>query len=125
MIKPARCQSFRRDQPCGVDHRRDAPFHVLAAAAIEAAVAFDRIERRNHAVDTDGIDVPAQHQRAPLRAAVEDADDVGTSRRHLLQFDVEAKGAHVRGDGVGDLRFAGGARHERRVDRIDRHELAQ
>ena len=48
----------------GVDHRRDAALHVLRAASVQPAVALDGIERRGHAVDADGVDVPAEHQRA-------------------------------------------------------------
>ena len=53
----------------GVDHRRHAALHVLRAAAVDAAVALGRIERRLHAGHADGVDVAAEHQRPPGRAA--------------------------------------------------------
>ena len=112
-------------EPRGIDHRGHAALHVLRPAAVEPAAPLDGIERRGHAVDADGVDVPAQHQRAPRLAAIEHADHVGPPRRRLLHLDVEPEPAHVTGDRLRDLRFAGGAGHERRVDRIDRHELAK
>ena len=39
--------------------------------------------------------------------------------------DVEPRTPHVFGDRVGNRTFAGSARHQRRIDRIDRDELAQ
>ena len=112
-------------EPRGVDHRGHAALHVLRAASIEPAVTLDGIERRGHAVDADGIDVPAQHQRAARLGAIEHADHVRPPRRRLLHLDAEPEPAHVHGDGLRDLRLAGGPGHERRVDRIDRDELAK
>jgi hypothetical protein len=69
--------------------------------------------------------VAAEHERTPLPPAFEDTDDVGPARRRLLHLDVEADPAQMRRDRVGDGRLARGARHERRIDRVDRHQIAQ
>ena len=50
-----------------------------------------RIERRAHALDADGVDVPAEHQRAARARALEHADDIRPSRRDFLHCDVEAE----------------------------------
>ena len=90
------------DDPRRVDHRRDAPLHVLRAAAVQAAVALDRIERSGHPFHADGVDVAAEHQRAPRPASLR------ARRSHSTGPAGPAASRHrVRGDG--------GARRSRRA----------
>ena len=87
--------------------------------------ALDRIERGLHAGHANGVDVSAEHQRSASLDAVEYADDVRTPGRHVLKMHVQPHVAHVRGNRVRHLCFARGPWHQRRVDRIDRDEIAQ
>src|SRR5439155_12058286 len=89
------------------------------------SVAFDRRERIAHAGDADGIGMSAEDERPPFRASFEHGDDVRPAGRDDADRDVEADAAHVRGDGVRDLLFAGGAGHQRWIHRIDRDEIAK
>ena len=86
--RPASATSARR-----VDHRGDAALHVLRAAAVDPAVALHRIERRRHPFDADGVDVPAQHQRAPCAAPLEHADHVRRVPGRPPAFPRRARGA--------------------------------
>ena len=124
--QPARWESalFRNDADGG-NHGRHAALHVLRAASVEAAVPLDRRERIRHPCDADRVDVAAEHESVPRRTSFEHADRVGSTRRDLLCLDVEADAAHLGGNGTGDLRLAGRTGHERRVDGVDRDEVAE
>jgi len=47
------------------DHRRNAAFHVLGAAAVETAVELDRVDGLAMQRSRQRVDMPAQHQHAP------------------------------------------------------------
>src|SRR5258708_19489874 len=64
-------QSVLRHDARRVDHRGDASLHVLRAASVKPAVALHGIERRLHPFDADGVNVPTEHQRAPLATSPE------------------------------------------------------
>ena len=113
------------DDAAGVDHRGHAAFHVLRAAAVEPAVALDRRERIRHARDADRVGVAAEHQRAALARAPRARRRRWAVRARPLRLDVEAEAAHLGGDGVGDLALARRTGHERRVDGVDRDEIAE
>ena len=69
------------DHPRGVDHRRHAALHVLRAAAVDAAVALGRIERRLHARVTPTVSMwPQNISERPGRRAFERADHVRAGR---------------------------------------------
>ena len=106
-----------------IDHRSDAALHILRAAAVKTPIRFARIERRRHPLDADRVYVSAEHQRTSRLASVDHPDDVRTSRRHLLNDDVEAKTTEVRSDRGGDGALTRCARHEHRVHGIDGDEL--
>ena len=53
------------------DHRGDAAFHVLRAAAVQATVPLHRREWIAHPADADRVGVAAEHQRPPWRASLE------------------------------------------------------
>ena len=61
----------------------------------------------------------------PFVAPFEHADDVGPSAARPSTDDVEADAPHLGGDGVGDLALARRAGHERRVDGVDRDQIAE
>ena len=92
------------DAPRRGDHRGDAGFHVLRAAAVQPAVALDRRERSGHAGDADGVGVAAEHQRAALarvpRARRRRSGRPGATSRTVTS---RPKRAHLGGDAVGDL----------------------
>ena len=114
-----------RDHTRDIDHRRDAALHVLRAAAVDAAVALDRIERRPHAGHADGVDVAAEHQRSAGHAPVECADDVGPAGSDVLRFHTEAEATHCFRDAARNRCFTRRSGHERRIHRIDRDQLSE
>jgi hypothetical protein len=116
-------QPARRGNALGrANHRRHAALHVLRAAAVDAPVALLGLEGARHPRHPDRVDVPAKHQGASRRAPLEDADDVRAPRRRLLNVRVEAQASHLLDERARDRALAGGARHERRVYRIDGDE---
>ena len=114
------------DEPTdrGVQHGGQAALHVLTAAAVQSAVAYDRIERRRHALDTDGVGVPAEKPDRPAAIAVRDTDDVRASGRNVCALNIEASALQPRGEEFPDRSLARATWHERWVDRIDRDEVA-
>ena len=108
-----------------VHHRGHAALHVLAAAPVEPAVTFDRIERRLHAGDADRIHVAAEHQRAPAGAALDDADDVGAAGRGVGHLDSDAGRAQLGGDPPGERGFTRAPGFQGRIDGIDGDQVAQ
>ena len=121
VAKPRAARDARR-----VDHRGDAALHVLRAAAVEPAVALARIERRRHALDADGVDVAAEHQR-PARRSRPSSTPItfGRPGATSCSVDVEPDRACARRSRAAICAFARRAGHERRIDGIDRDELAQ
>jgi hypothetical protein len=113
------------DAPDRGDHRRDAALHVLRAAAIEPAVANLGLERPRHAGDTDGIGVAAEHQRSARRATVKYADDVRASRRSIGDLHLETDRFELARNSPGDVGLATCTCRQRRIDRVDRDEIAQ
>ena len=103
--------------------RGQAALHVVGPAAVEASVADHRLVRTLHPVDVDGVQVRVEHQRRAAAGAPRDADDARPAGERLVDGDVEPPIGEPRGDEGGDLGLAGPARHERRVDGVDRHEL--
>ena len=61
----------------------------------------------------------------PGRAPAQDADDVGPSGRRLGDVDLEAERPHLLGQPPRDGEFPRGPGHERRIHRVDGHEVAQ
>ena len=102
--------------------RRERSLHVAGPAAVEAAVPHRRRERALHPGDTDRVHVRVQEQRAAAARAARDADDVGTSRRGLVELDLEPGRTQPVGDERRDLPLARPARDEIRVDRVDLDE---
>ena len=124
--KPAAREPAVTGNPCRrVDHRGHAALHVLAAAAVEAAVALDGIERRGHPFDAHRIRVPAEHQRASRRSPFDDPHDVGTPRSDIGRFDIDAGRSQLGRDQRRDGRLAGSAGDQRRIDRVDGYQVAQ
>ena len=109
---------------CGADEhrRRERCLHVACPAAVEAAVPYRRRERALHPGDTDRVHVGIQEQRAAAARSAGDADDVGTSRRGLVELDLEPGRTQPVGDKRCDLPLAGTTRDEIRVDRVDLDE---
>ena len=107
----------RDDEPTGrpgilhaagrVHHGGHAALHVLRAASVEAAVALDAIERRLHAFDADGVDMPAEHQCRTRLPAFEHAHGIRAARRDFPHGGVDAGARHPRGTEFGDPGFAG------------------
>ncbi len=118
-------QSTSGQNPGGADHRRDSALHVLSTAAVQPALAFDRIERRRHAGHADRVQVTAEHQRPPGRPSVEHAHDIGPAGGGVGHLDLQAGGTQGLGDGARHLALTGRPGHERRIHRIDRHQVAQ
>ena len=121
----ARMQPALRRDARRVDHRRNTAFHVLGSAAVQPAVDLAWIERRAHTLDAHGVDVTAEHQRAPRGCPFENTDDVRTARRDFLKVDVEPELPHVRRDRLGRHALAFCTRHERRVDGVDGDQVAK
>jgi len=69
--------------------------------------------------------VTAEHQRRTRRASFEHADHIRPAVACVFDGDVKADASHHRGNGIGDLALAWRSRHECRVDRVDRDELAK
>jgi hypothetical protein len=108
-----------------IDHRGDAAFHVLRSAAVEPAVALDRRERIAHPGHTDGVGMPAEHQRGTFDARLQHADHVGPATAGIFDRDLQTDAPHRAADGVSDLAFAGRAGHQRGIDGVDGDEIAQ
>jgi hypothetical protein len=108
-----------------IDHRRHAALHVLRSAAIETAVALNRRERLAHAGHTDGVGMPAEHQRRTFHPRLEHTDDVRPSAAGVFDGDLESDAAHRGGNRIGNLAFAGGTGHQRRIDGVDGNQIAQ
>ncbi|OFW39997.1 MAG: hypothetical protein A3F70_14285 [Acidobacteria bacterium RIFCSPLOWO2_12_FULL_67_14] len=87
----------------GAKHRGKASLHVLRAAAVEPAVTTDRTKRPVHAVDPDGVEMTAEHQRRPWRPALQHPDDVGAAGRDLDNLDGKAGGNALGRDPPGDV----------------------
>ena len=121
----------RACREAGVDILLNTPVEEVIVEGGRAAgvVAGGKAWRSKHVIsgvnDADRIHVPAEHQRAPGRAGFEDADHIGPPGRDVLNVDVQPDAPHVRGNRRGDLRFARGAWHERRIDGIDGDEIAE
>ncbi len=122
---PALEAAFRRHAR-RVDHRGHAALHVLRSAAVQAPVANRRAQtarpcprrrpcpcgRRTSAI------VPGHWPSStPITFGRPGATSWTCTSSPML--------SQVRGDRRRDLRFARGAGNERRVHRIDRHELAE
>ena len=98
---------------------RQAPLHVVGAAAVQAAVAHDGGERVRHSLDPDGVQVGVEHQGAAAADAPEPADHArppgcDLQGRHVHPQPSE-RDPHVRRDGG----LARRRRNERGVDRVD------
>ncbi len=121
-------QAERRRLPARDQRGRHARLHVVRAAAVQAVALDARIVRRLHPRDPDGVDVTAQQQRAPAPGARRAHDDARAPRRRLEHAGLEARGERPAVDERRDLalaRPAAAGGRERRVDRVDRDELAQ
>ena len=114
-----------RDIRSREQHRRETRLHVLRATAEKPPVHDHRIERRLHAIGTDGVRVPAEHDRRTGPSTVDDPDDVGALWQHLVDVHIEALPAHPRGDGVRDRAFARAALDEGRIDRRDGDQVSE
>ena len=109
----------------GDERGGDAGLHVVGAAAVAAAALHARLVRGLHALDADGVDVPAQQQRAPAARARRPHDDARAPRRRFEHPRLEVRGERPALDERRDLALAGAAGGERGVDGVDRDELAQ
>ena len=118
-------QAERRRLAARDERRRDAGLHVVRTAAIETVALDARVVRRVHPRDAHGVDVAAQQQRAPASRARRAHDDARASGRPLDHPRLEPRCERPPGDERRDLALAGPAGHERRVDGVDRDELAQ
>ena len=114
-----------RDLRRRVDHGRHAALHVLAAAPVEAAVPQDGLEGRGHPFDAHRVRVAAEHQRPTGLPALDYGNDVRPPRCDLGDLDVDAGRRERRGDSIRNARLPGAAGHERRVDGVDRDQVAQ
>ena len=115
----------RRELPRRVDHRGQAALGVLRAPSVQPSVPLHRIERPGHPLDADRIQVPAEHEGAAGPPALEHTDDVRPPGGDLLPRDVEPGRAHRGRHGVRDRPLATRSRHQVRVDRVDRDEIAE
>ena len=90
--QPARWESalFRNDADGG-NHGGHAALHVLRAASVEAAFALDRMERSGHPLDTDGVEMTAEHERAAWPESLENAHDVGPAGGGILPLHPQAR----------------------------------
>ena len=122
---PSREAPAARNRARRVNHGRDAALHVLAAAPVDAAVAHDGVERRGHSLDAHRVHVAADHQRPTRRAPLDGRDDVRSPGSDLGHLDVESGPRERRRDALRDGGLAGAPGHERRVDGIDRDQVAQ
>ena len=69
--------------------------------------------------------MPAEDERAALRAAFQHPDGVRPAVGDDFGLDIEAAPAHLGGHLRRDGCLAWRAGHERRIDRIDRDEIAE
>ena len=118
-------QAQRGGLAAGDEGRGDARLHVVGAAAVEPVALDARVVRCVHPPDAHRVDVPAEQQRAPASRAAGTNDDARPAGRALEHVGLQTGGERPARDERRDLALAGAARHERRVDRVDRHELAQ
>ena len=123
--EPALFEATLRRGPRRVDHRGQSTLHILRPAAVETIVTDVGREGRVHAVDADGIHMPAEHEGPARRSSIEHADDIRPPGGNFLEAHTQADALHVPGDRRRNPRFACTARHERRIYRIDSDELAQ
>ena len=109
----------------GGAHRGHAGLHVRRSASIDAPLALERVPRRvRHAVHADDVEVPVEHQRPPARASGA-RDDVRTLRGGVLQIDAKSPILEHRGERFRHRVLAGATGDERRIPRVDAHELAR
>ena len=129
----------RSNRRGGRDRAHPMRRSTRAASIIAATPAFMSCEPRpytrpSRTTGSNGASIPAtptvsvcpQNISArPARAPFEHADDVGASRRRLLQFDVEPRVADRHGDRFGDGALARCTGHKSRVDGVYRDEIAE
>jgi hypothetical protein len=81
--------------------------------------------RAPHPGDADGVRVRVEHERRAAAGAARDGDDARSARWVVEDRHLQAALVQPRGDERGDVRLTGGARHERRVDGVDRDEVGE
>ena len=119
-------QAAALDDPThSADHRRHTALHVLRAAAVEAAVADLGIEGPMHPADSDGVSVPAQHQRTARGSSLEHADDIRSARHDIGHLHAETDNPELAGNPPRHVGLTSRTRGERWIDRVDRDEVTQ
>ena len=101
---------------------RDAGLHVVGATTVEAVAVDARRVRIGHALDVDGVDVPAEQERAPAARAPCAHQHARTAGGLLEQIGFQPGLVGPCGDEAGDLRLPRAAGDERGVDRVDGDE---
>ena len=99
-----------RDQRGG-----DAGLHVVGAAAEEAVPVDPGRVRIGHAFDADGVEVPAEQERAPTPFSSRANEHARSARRRLQALGVKSGSLGPPFDEAGNLRLAGPTAYERGV----------
>ena len=98
--------------------------HVVRAPPVQPVAVNTWFVRRLPCPATLTVSVcAAEHERPPAAAASSADDDAGPTQRRLQHVDLETRGQGPVAQEAADRDLAGAAGNERRVDRVDRHEL--
>ena len=88
-------------------HGGEAAFHILRAAAIEAAVMDGRAKRIGHTRHANGVHVAVEQKHAAVRVLPrETAEDIHSAGSQLRCRHFQAQLRHLMRDISGNLRFA-------------------
>ena len=115
-----------RERLRGEQDGREAAFHVQGTPAEEFVVPDRGPVRIDEAFHADGVEVRVEQERTPAARARDHAEDTGA----VFLFggddrDVRPEALELIRHESGDPGFARRARHEGRIDGIDRHQPAE
>jgi hypothetical protein len=116
----------------GGDHRRGEPARHVVRAAAHDAIGLGGVRGIRdgagfavaRARPAHGVEVSGEHHRGTAARAAPPGEHARSLGVGADQAHVEAAIGEPRGDHAGEFPFAGSARHERRVGRVDRDEPA-
>ncbi len=124
--EPARASSRARACAAAAIIAATPPFMSCAPRPYSRPSCTRGVERLGHALDADGVEVAAEHQRrVPASRPSSTPMTFGRPGSDLLHDDIQAGGRHGGARDFGGLGLAGRAGHERRVDGIRGDEVAK
>ena len=111
---------------CGCDHDGGQPtLHIVGASSVKAVAFDDGFMGSLHVCYSNGICMGIEHERTTATRATYDTNDVGPSRRWLVQFDFQARAFKPAGHKACYFTLARSISCEIGIDGIDGDELPQ